>query len=138
MSADFYISTEKSKMDVPLIHKYLSEESYWAKGRSEELVVKSMENALCFGVFAKDGEQIAFARIVTDFVVFAWLMDVFVVEKHQGKGIGKMLLDYIFNYPELQNVKGMGLRTNDAHSLYTTYGFESIPNPETWMFKKKN
>lgn len=137
MNTDFYISTEKSKMDVPLIHRYLSEESYWAKGRSEELVIKSIENALCFGVFTKNGEQVAFARVTTDFVVFAWLMDVFVIEQYQGKGIGKMLLKHIFNCPELQNVNGIGLRTNDAHSLYAEFGFEPIPSPETWMLKKK-
>lgn len=137
MNTDFYISTEKSKMDVPLIHRYLSEESYWAKGRSEALVIKSIENALCFGVFTKDGKQIAFARVATDFVVFAWLMDVFVVEQYQGKGIGKMLLQHIFSFPELQNVNGIGLRTNDAHSLYAEFGFEPIPSPETWMLKQK-
>ncbi|PWL38971.1 GNAT family N-acetyltransferase [Flagellimonas aquimarina] len=137
MSSDFYISTEKSKMDISLVHKYLSEESYWAKGRSKELVIKSIENALCFGVFSKNGEQVAFARIATDFVVFAWLMDVFVVEHHQGKGIGRMLLKHIFDYPDLQNVNGIGLRTNDAHSLYKEFGFETIPSPETWMIKMK-
>jgi len=133
----FYVSMDFSKMDIDFIHDYLSSESYWAKGRSKELVVKSMRNSLCFGLFDNSEQQIGFARLVTDYVVFAWLMDIFIDEKFRGKGLGKMLISYISNLPELQEVNGIGLRPKDAHQLYERYGFKSIESPETWMLRKK-
>lgn len=135
-SEGLYISTDFDKMDVSFIHKYLVKDSYWAKGRSRELVVKSMRNSICFGVFRSDHKQIGFARVATDFVVFAWLMDVFIDKSYKGKGIGKMLMNYILNYPELLEVKGFGLRTRDAHGLYEKFGFNRIEDPELWMYRK--
>ncbi|WP_273566729.1 GNAT family N-acetyltransferase [Maribacter halichondriae] len=132
-----YITSDKSKLDIAFIHDYLSNQAYWAKGRSMELVKKSIENSLCFGVFTSDEKQIGFARIATDFVVFAWLMDAFIDEEYRGKGIGKYLIETIVNHHELINVNGIGLRTNDVHELYKQFGFEEIPNPETWMLRKK-
>jgi len=134
----FYVSRDSSKMDVDFIHDYLSNQSYWAKGRSKQLVVKSMENSICFGVFDVTNKQVGFARLVTDYVVFAWLMDVFVIDDFKGKGLGKMLIQHIMEFPELQNVNGIGLRTKDAHSLYEHYGFKNIDDPETWMLKRQN
>lgn len=136
MKKEFYISTDQSKLDIPMIHDYLSEQSYWAKGRSWELVEKSIQNSLCFGVFDGQNKQVAFARVATDYVVFAWLMDVFVVERLKGLGIGKMLIDYVIKHPELAEVNAIGLRTSDAHGLYEKFGFGSIPEPENWMFRK--
>jgi GNAT superfamily N-acetyltransferase len=136
MEGGFYIATEREKMDIPFIHKYLSESSYWAKGRTVELVLKSMENSLCFGVFNKRDQQVAFARLVTDYVVFAWLMDVFVHSEYAGQGIGKMLVGHIVQLPELRNVNGIGLRTKDAHEFYEKFGFEKISEPQTWMLRK--
>ncbi|RKN81004.1 GNAT family N-acetyltransferase [Ulvibacterium marinum] len=136
MEGEFYIATEREKMDTPFIHKYLSENSYWAKGRTMELVLKSMENSLCFGVFNKNDQQVAFARLVTDYVVFAWLMDVFVDSEYASQGIGKMLVRHIVQLPELRNVNGIGLRTNDAHGFYEKFGFEKISEPQTWMLRK--
>ena len=137
MSDNFYISMDKSRLDVLFIHDYLSNNSYWAKGRSVELVKKSIENSLCFGVFTKEDKQIGFARIATDYVVFAWLMDAFIVEDYKGIGLGKYLVETIVNHPELKNVNGIGLRTNDAHGLYKKFGFDEISNPETWMLRKR-
>ena len=130
------ISTDIREMDIDLIHDYLSKQSYWAKGRGREEVIKSMENAICFAVF--DGkEQIGFARLVTDYVVFAWLMDVFVIDEYKSKGVGRFLMDYIMNLPAIQEVNGIGLRTNDAHGFYRKYGFHKISEPDTWMQKTK-
>lgn len=137
MSEEFFISKDKSKLDINLIHKYLSEESYWAKGRLMEDVIKSIENSLCFGVYNKKQEQIGFARLVTDQVVFAWIMDVFITNEYRGKGISKKLMDYILQTPEITDVNGIGLRTRDAHGLYNKFGFEKIKNTETWMLKEK-
>jgi GNAT superfamily N-acetyltransferase len=128
------ISTDIREMDIALIHDYLSKQSYWAKGRGKEEVMKSMANSICFAVF--DGkEQIGFARLVTDYVVFAWLMDVFVLDEYKSNGAGRFLMDYIMNLPELQEVNGFGLRTKDAHDFYRKYGFHKIAEPETWMQK---
>lgn len=138
MKGEFHISIDKSKLDIPYIHTYLSTQSYWAKGRSLSLIRKSIENSLCFGVFKANGKQIGFARIATDYVVFAWLMDVFVDKDYRGLGIGKWLMHYIVNHPDLENVNGIGLRTNDAHKLYEKFGFKPIPNPETWLLRKYN
>ncbi len=136
MNTNFYISSNKSKLNLGYIQEYLANQSYWAKGRSMKLVKQSVDNSLCFGVYTKDDKQVGFARVVTDYVVFAWIMDVFINEDYQGNGLAKMLLNHIVNTPDLQNVNGIGLRTKDAHGLYKKYGFQDIPNPETWMFKK--
>lgn len=136
MINDIIISTDKTKLDIDFIHNYLSNESYWAKGRNKRDVVKSIENSICFGVYNKRLVQIGFARLVTDQIVFAWLMDIFITEDYRGVGISKMLLNYILNIPELSKVNGIGLRTNDAHDLYKKFGFQNIDDSETWMLKK--
>ncbi len=131
------ISTDKTRVDLEFVHRFLSEEAYWSKGRSMEEVKQSIAHSLCFSMFdTAQGNQIGFARVATDYVVFAWVMDVFIDQKSRGKGYAKKLMDYILNYPSLSQVNGFGLRTNDAHGLYKQAGFTHIPNPETWMFKK--
>lgn len=138
MNKEYQISTDKDKLDLNFIHDYLTNKSYWAKGRSLDLVKKSIKNSLCFGVFDSDGEQIGFARVATDYVVFAWLMDLFVDENNTGKGVGKTLINYIVSHEALSKVNGIGLRTNDVHELYNRFGFEEIENPQTWMLRKKD
>ena len=123
-------------MDVKFIHNYLCNESYWAKDRSLELVRMSMDNSLCFGLFDGD-RQVGFGRVATDFVVFAWLMDLFIDPGYRGRGLGKYIVKEIVEHPELQQVNGIGLRTEDAHQLYEEFGFERISRPETWMLRKK-
>lgn len=127
------ISTEKKLLNIPMIHQYLSERSYWAKGRSLEAVRKSIENSLCFGVYDDDGKQLGFARVVTDYAVFGWLMDVFVLEEYRGEGLGKQLMEAIVNHPDLKNLRRMGLGTDDAHGLYQQYGFTSLSKPDNMM-----
>lgn len=137
MNHQLDISTDKARLDLNFIHAYLSEESYWAKGRTFEEVRRSIEHSTCFGAYLPDGRQVAFARVVTDQVVFAWLMDVFVSPSERGRGFGKQLVAYILNHPDLRDVNGFGLRTEDAHGLYRRFGFEEIPKVQTWMLKKK-
>jgi len=132
MGNGFQILTDKSKLDIKLIHDYLSKESYWAKGRSIEAVKKSIENSLCFGVF-QDKKQIGFARVVTDYAVFAWIMDVFIVKDYRGKGLGKELMSRIMNDEKLQNLQRWGLGTEDAHGLYEKFGFKSLSKPQNMM-----
>jgi GNAT superfamily N-acetyltransferase len=135
MKQQVLISADKSKLDISFIHAYLSGESYWAKGRSREEVIRSIENSICFGAYLPDGRQIAFARVITDRLVFAWLMDVFVTPGERGKGVGKLLISELLKHEALKQVKGIGLRTEDAHGLYRSYDFGEIPKVETWMFR---
>lgn len=132
-----YVTADKTKIDLEFVHSYLCKESYWAKGRSMELVRLSIENSLCFSMFEKHtSKQIGFSRIATDYVVFAWIMDVFIDKKFRNKGYSKLLINHILGYPALKNVNGFGLRTEDAHGLYRKFGFSEIPNPSSWMFKR--
>ena len=134
MKHAFYISTDKSKLDVELIHQYLSNESYWAKGRSIEVVVRSIQNSICFGVYKGD-DQVGFARVVSDQAVFAWILDVFVMESYRKHGLGKLLMEAIMDHPDLQNLQRWGLATDDAHGLYEQFGFIRIQRPEIFMEK---
>lgn len=126
------ISTDKKKLDIDLIHEFLSKQSYWAKGRDIEIVKRSIENSLCFGVYSDD-TQIGFARVVTDYAVFAWLLDVFILENYRGKGYGKMLMKAIMSHDKLQNLQRWGLGTDDAHGLYKQFGFKPLRNPGNMM-----
>lgn len=137
MSADVSISTDKNALDIPAIHRHLSERSYWARGINLETVRKALDNSLCFGVYDAQRRLLGFGRVVTDYAVFAYLMDVFVLEEHRGRGLGKMLLEYILEFPELANVNKWQLATADAHGLYEKYGFGKLEAPEKYMEKRR-
>lgn len=128
----FNVSTDKSRLDLALIHNYLSEQSYWAKGRSFEAVKTTIDNSLCFGLYESDKKQIGFARVVTDKVAFAYLMDVFILDEYRGKGLGKMLLKAVLAHPDLQ-VKFFLLATEDAHNFYKQYGFKELTEVHRYM-----
>ena len=127
------ISTDKDKLDVPFIHNFLKE-TYWAKGRTIEDVQTTIASSFCFGVFLND-EQIGFARLTTDYVVFAYLMDVFIIDEHRGKGYSTVLMKAIMNEPKLSKIKIWRLATSDAHFLYEKFGFKALANPEKLMEK---
>ena len=133
MENTYHISTDKSKLDVAVVFDYLSKQSYWAKGRSLKTIEKSIEHSLCFGVFDDENNQVGFARVVSDMAVFAWLMDVFILANQRGKGLGKLLIKEIINYPALQDVKKWGLGTKDAHGLYEKFGFKHLAKPANMM-----
>lgn len=115
-----------------MIYQYLSKESYWAKGRDIDIVKRSIENSLCFGVY-NNGKQIGFARVITDYSVFAWLLDVFILEKYRDKGYSKELMSAIMAHDKLQNLQRWGLGTDDAHGLYVQFGFKSLRKPQNIM-----
>lgn len=127
----FTFSTDKSRLNVKSIHAFLTN-VYWAKGRSIETVQSCIENSICFGVY-RGPEQVAFARVVSDGAIFAYLMDVFVVPAYRGKGISKKLMEAILADPFLGNVKKWLLATDDAHRLYARFGFAPLPNPHLMM-----
>lgn len=129
----FYISTDKSLLDIEIIHHYLSLDSYWAKGRSKETIKKSIRHSLCFGIYDHTHKQVGFARVVSDYAVFAWLLDVFVLENYQGKSLGKQLIHAIVTHQDLQGLKRWGLGTKDAHGLYEKFGFKPLSEPDKMM-----
>ena len=132
---NFYVSTDKSKLDVDMIDQFLSGRSYWAKGRKRDTIVRSIGNSLCFGVYTHDHRQVGFARVLSDFAVFAWIMDVFILEDFRGRGLGKLLMGAIMEHPDLQELERWGLGTKDAHGLYEQFGFRKLRTPETKMEK---
>ncbi|MDH4162543.1 MAG: GNAT family N-acetyltransferase [Nitrospirota bacterium] len=123
--ASFEISADKGWLDVAMIHDFLSNRSYWAKGVPRATIERSVENALCFGVYC-GGQQVGFARVVTDFATIAYLGDVFILEPHRGKGLGKRLVRAIMDHPELQGLRLWILGTQDAHELYRKFGFHKL------------
>ena len=132
----YTISTDKTRLDTGLIHDFLSEDSYWAQDRPYDVVERSIDHSLCFGVYAGT-EQVGFARVVTDYVTFAWLCDVFIVEPHRGQGLGKRLVETVVAHPDLDGIRLFSLATRDAHELYRRYaGFEPLEVPEKWMARR--
>jgi GNAT superfamily N-acetyltransferase len=127
------ISTDPSRLDLVAIPEMLSH-AYWAKDRTLEVIQRSMQNSLVFGVYDND-RQIGLARIVTDYATFAWLCDVYILEEYRGHGIGKWLMETILAHPDLQGLRRFLLATRDAHELYSRYGFTPLHNPSRWMEK---
>ncbi|KIC03910.1 GNAT family acetyltransferase [Flavobacterium sp. JRM] len=127
------VSTDKTKLDVPFIQDFLKD-IYWAAGRTIEEVQTTIDNSFCFGIFLED-KQIGFARVITDYVVFAYVMDVFITEEHRGKGYSSVLIDRMLNEPALKDVKIWRLATTDAHFLYKKFGFTALKSPEKMMEK---
>ena len=127
----FTISTDRSRLDRPAIHEFLSG-SYWAKGVPRSVVDRSIDGALCFGLY--DGErQVGFARVITDRATFAYLADVYVLESHRGRGLATWLMEAILAHPDLQGLRRWMLVTRDAHPLYRKLGFTELPHPERIM-----
>ncbi|MBT2556276.1 GNAT family N-acetyltransferase [Hymenobacter sp. ISL-91] len=133
----FTVSPDPARLDVPLIHQYLSQHSYWGLGMPLETLERAIANSLNFGLYAPDGRQAAFARVITDRATFAWLCDVFVLPEYQGQGLGKQLVETIMAHPDLQGVRRFMLATLDAHSLYRRFGFQDLPTPERFLEIKK-
>lgn len=129
--AGIEITTDRSRMDVELIHEFLYS-SYWAQGRSRAVVERSIDNSLCFGAF-RDKQQLAFGRAITDQAVFAYIADVFVVPEFRGAGIGKALIQAMLEHPSLHGLQVILLRTRDAEPLYAQFGFQSLRRPEEMM-----
>ena len=128
---DYQVSTDPARLDVELIHGFLRE-SYWAEGIPRDIVARAIQNSLCFGAYSRN-QQIAFARVVSDFATFAYLADVFVLAPWRGRGISKALMAEIVRHPDLQNLRRWLLGTKDAHGLYQRYGFTAPRFPERHM-----
>src|SRR5271170_3107180 len=120
---EFVLSTDRERLDLDVIHGFLTE-CYWAKGISGEIVARSIENSLCFGIYA-ESRQVGFARVISDFATYAYIADVFVLGAFRGRGLGKWLMECIIQHPQLQGLRRWSLVTGDAHGLYAKSGFTS-------------
>jgi GNAT superfamily N-acetyltransferase len=136
----YQISTDPTKLDVHLIHQFLSEHSYWARGIPRDVVARAIANSLCFGVYAlgdtnpdSDWRQVGFARVSTDRATFAYLADVFILPEYRGQGLSKRLMEAVLAHPDLQGLRRWMLATADAHELYRRFGFAELSQPDRFM-----
>ena len=132
---DLLVSTDPARLDVDTIHGFLTR-SYWAAGVPREVVEHSMENSICFGAF-ESGRQVGFARVISDRATFAYVCDVFVLDSHRGRGVGKRLMAAVTTHPELQNLRLWTLFTRDAHGLYRQVGFQEARYPDRLMERRQ-
>src|SRR5260370_1662041 len=129
---EFMVSTDRERLSLDVIHGFLTN-CYWAKGIPRGIVARSIEHALCFGVYDGEGAQVGFARVISDFATIAYVADVFVLESHRGHGLGKWLMECITQHPALQGLRRWILTTQDAHGLYAQVGFTPVKFPERYM-----
>jgi GNAT superfamily N-acetyltransferase len=135
-SDGFVVSDDRERFNVTRVHRWLSEESYWAAGSSLDVVTKSIYGSISLGCFTFDGEQVGITRVVTDGAVFALISDVFVDANYRGRGLGKFLVQSAVERPEVKDVRRMLLATSDAHELYRRFGFSKLASPDRWMEKR--
>lgn len=127
----FTVSTDRERIDLDVVYGFLTE-CYWAKGIPRDVVARSIENSLCFGLYA-EGKQIGFARVISDYATYAYIADVFVLDAYRGNGLGKWLVECIMQHPRLQGLRRWSLVTRDAHVLYAQFGFEPLKKPQNYM-----
>lgn len=133
----YRISTDPALLDIGVIHEWLSTQSYWAQGRSYEVVARSIAHSLCFGVY-RGSEQAGFARVVTDYATFGWLCDVFILDAHRGQGLGTWLVETVVAHPQLAEMRLLILATRDAHTLYARHGdFVPLEQADRWMLRRR-
>ena len=125
---EYVIDTDPGRIDIAFVHRYLSGESYWAKGIPFAVVERSVNGSLCFGLY-HEGRQVGFARVITDRATFGYLADVFIIPEHRGKGLSVELMDAVFSHPDLKGLRRIMLATSDAHGLYRKFGFTDLADP---------
>lgn len=129
---EFIISTDKSRLDIEMIHRFLSNDAYWSKNIPKSVVERSIANAFCFGVYLGN-QQVGFAKVITDYATIAYLGDVFILPEWRGRGLSVWLMETIMYHPELQGLRRWILLTSDAHRLYEKFGWKQIEDPTKWM-----
>lgn len=133
---NYVLSDDPGRLDLDVIHRYLSVESYWAKNIPRETVETSLRNSLCLGCYDASGVQVGLVRAITDYATYAWLCDVFVVDAHRGRGLGKRLVETLLAHPRLQGLRRIALGTQDAQGLYAQFGFKPLADPSRHMEKR--
>jgi GNAT superfamily N-acetyltransferase len=137
VSGDGYlISTDPGRLDRKAIWRFLRT-AYWSPGVARDVVERSIENSLPFGLYGPEGDQAGFARVVTDGVTFGWLADVFVVDEHRRRGLGVWLVETVISHPDLQGVRQLLLATADAHGLYERFGFVTVESGRLMALRRR-
>ncbi len=131
---EYLVSCDRGATSLEVVHRFLSEQSYWARNIPREVVAAAIDNSICFALL-KGGEQIGFARVISDRATIAYLGDVFVLEPHRGKGLSSWLMECVASHPDLQGLRRWILLTSDAHGLYEKIGFAPLAAPAKWMEK---
>jgi GNAT superfamily N-acetyltransferase len=134
-NGEYMITTDPGRIDRGAIRRFLAD-AYWAADRQPEVIERSLDNSLTFGLF-HGGRQIGMARVVSDYATFAWLCDVFIEPAHRGSGLGKWLVSVVVGHPELQGLRRWLLGTRDAHDLYARFGFTELPDPKRFMMRQE-
>lgn len=132
----YEVDDDRARIDLARAHRWIAEDGYWARGMPFDLFKRSVEGARCFGIYAPDGTQAGFARVISDGATFGYIGDVFVDPAHRGKALSKFLMTAIMEHPELQGFRRWMLVTADAHGLYKQFGFEGLANPERVMERR--
>ena len=133
---DYLISTDPARVDLLAVHRFMSEDSYWAQGRPFAVQRRAIEHsALVVGAYTSGGEQVGFARMVTDLATWAWLCDVYVLPEHRGGGLGTAIVRAIVEHPDVARIRWQFLATRDAHDLYARFGYRSLDDPSRWMHR---
>ena len=139
----YTISDDPARLDLDVVHRYLSTESYWATGLPRATLERSVAGSRCFGIYLEEedgragGGQVGFARVITDRATFAWLADVFVLPAHRGRGLSKRLLETILAHPDLAGLRRFMLATRDAHGLYRQFGWQEPAKPQNLMERRQ-
>jgi GNAT superfamily N-acetyltransferase len=128
---EYTISTEPGRLDLAAMHRFLST-SYWSPGLPMDVLKRAVAGSLCFGLY-RGSEQVGFARVITDRATFAYLCDVYVLEAHRGRGLGRWLMEVVTAHPALHGLRRFVLVTRDAHGLYSQFGFRPLARPEGYM-----
>ena len=128
----YTISTDNKRLDIRVIHDFISNQSYWGQGRKPDVVQRALDHSLNFGIY-QETQLIGFGRVVTDYATFAWIADVFVLPEFRGQGLSKWLMEIMLAHPRLQGFRRWVLATKDAHQLYERFGFIPLHRPERWM-----
>ena len=129
----YQIDTSAQRLDLALVHHWLANDSYWAKGRSADVVARSVRSSLCFGVYTPDRRHVGFARAVTDHATFAWICDVYIAPDSRALGLGTWLVRVIVDHVRAAGIPRLVLTTRDAHTVYEKSGFTGLAAPERWM-----
>jgi N-acetylglutamate synthase-like GNAT family acetyltransferase len=137
MSEKFVVSTDRARLDLDLIHGFLSRQSYWCRGIPRATVERAIANSLCFGIYTEAGSQVGFARVVTDYATYGYVADVFVLPEWRGRGLSKRLVQTIVDDPALQGFRRLTLATRDAQGLYAQFGFKTSTRPD-WQMERFN
>ena len=130
----YEISADTARIDADRVHRWLSTDAYWAMDRAREHQDRAIAGSLNFGVYdSASGEQVAYARVVTDHATFAWLCDVYVDRAVRGKNLGTALVAAVRDHLEPLGLRRIMLATQDAHGVYEKVGFAALAEPENWM-----